>query len=194
MTPRELAMAQDEIDSLKIGDYIRLFPDDPLNEPTGNSLNILCDMIYWAVERKEISSRLGERYEFDENFEMISLPVVNLVSMDSLKEYLSKKSIYPHFFFPPAQKSGKPEYLDPNHPRYAPKLAAAVEAWLNVTEVSGTSPKQALMRWLRKNAARFGLTGSDGMPAAKSVDGIATVANWNQNGGAPKTPRGTSED
>ena len=38
-------------------------------------------------------------------------------------------------------------------PRYVPKLAAAVRAWLAVKNPTGKSPKQALEDWLRGNAA-----------------------------------------
>jgi len=95
------------------------------------------------------------------------------------------------FFFPETIVS--PDYLDPKHPRYAPKLAAAVLAWMaTATEAvtSGKSPKQALAKWLREHAADFGMTDDDGKPNETGIEEAAKVANWQLTGGAPKTPGG----
>ena len=95
------------------------------------------------------------------------------------------------FFFP--EKAVAQDYLDPKHPRYAPKLAAAVFAWLatgNEAAVKGKSPKQALMKWLREHATEFGLTDDDGKPNETGIEEAAKVANWKPEGGAPKTPAG----
>jgi hypothetical protein len=84
-------------------------------------------------------------------------------------------------------------YRDPNHPRYAAKLAAVVEAWEAFDESSDErgTVKQRLMKWLRLNAARFGLTGDDGAPMENVIEELAKVANWATSGGAPKK---TSEE
>lgn len=80
-------------------------------------------------------------------------------------------------------------YLDPNHPRYAPKLAAAVRAWLAVDDPpAGKTAKQSLVNWLRENAPELGLTGPEGKPNELGIDECAKVANWRTDGGAPKTP------
>lgn len=66
-----------------------------------------------------------------------------------------------------------------------PELAAAVEAFHAVRNdphaLSGTSPKQALFAWLEANKPEL---------SKKAHDRIATVANWQPSGGAPKTPSG----
>jgi hypothetical protein len=82
------------------------------------------------------------------------------------------------------------EYLDPKHPRYAPKLAAAVLAWQTTGNkaLTGKSPKQALLKWLREHAAEFDLTDEDGKPNETGIEEAAKVANWQPAGGAPKTP------
>lgn len=83
-----------------------------------------------------------------------------------------------------------PDYLDPNHPRYAPKLAAAVQAWLAVTDPGKKTPKTALKEWLQEHAGEYkGLT-SDGEPLETPINQCAKVANWEPEGGAPKTPGG----
>jgi hypothetical protein len=79
-------------------------------------------------------------------------------------------------------------YLDQSHPRYSPKLAAAVRAWLAVDDPKGKSPKQALESWLTAHASEFALTKEDGTPNTQGIDECAKVANWNPKGGAPKTP------
>lgn len=75
---------------------------------------------------------------------------------------------------------------------YAPKLAAAVRAWKEVTSspdaLSGRTPKKALEIWLRKHANDYGLTNKDGNPNEQGIEEICKVANWKPNGGASPTP------
>jgi hypothetical protein len=108
------------------------------------------------------------------------------VDRDSLIDWLSIRGVRSGFFFPNA--SDVPEYLDSANPRYAPKLAAAVSAWQATIDPAGKSPKQALEKWLREHAARFGLTDDEGNPVKQAVEECAKVANWETSGGAPKTP------
>lgn len=111
------------------------------------------------------------------------------VSVDSLRKWLSARGFTNGFFFP---KGGdEPDYLDPFNPRYAPKLAAAIRAWRATASdglLSGKSPKQILMKWLREHAAEFGLADEDGKPNETGIEEVAKVANWRPTGGAPKTP------
>jgi len=109
------------------------------------------------------------------------------VDVDDLKKWLRSKGVTSDFFFPTESHEG-PTYLDPTHSRYAPKLAAAVQAWLAVVEPKGTSPKKALEKWLREHAAEFGLTDDEGTPVAIAMEECAKVANWQPGGGASKTP------
>ena len=51
----------------------------------------------------------------------------SLVKVNALKEWLKEKGIHRHFFFFPEEPAG--EFLSEDHPRYSPKLAAAVSAW-----------------------------------------------------------------
>jgi hypothetical protein len=80
------------------------------------------------------------------------------------------------------------DYLDPQHQRYSPKLAASINAWLAVTDENGKHPKGALTDWLEENAAQFGLVKEDGTLNNVGIDECAKVANWKPGGGAPKTP------
>lgn len=110
----------------------------------------------------------------------------SIVERESLVNWLSSRGVRSGFFFPLALNG--PEYLDEKHPRYAPKLAAAVRAWIAVTDSQGKHPKQALSKWLREHAAEFGMTDDEGKPNETGIDETAKVANWQPGGGAPKTP------
>ncbi len=113
------------------------------------------------------------------------------VEVESLRSWLEGRGFRIGFFFPTA--TGAPDYLDPDHPRYAPKLAAAVKAWLASGDESATrgkSAKQALMKWLREHAPEFGLSDDEGKPNETGIEETAKVANWQPGGGAPKTPSG----
>lgn len=111
------------------------------------------------------------------------------VSVSDLKEWLGSRSVRSGFFF--RDDSDAPDYLDPKGTRYAAKLAAAVHAWEAVTDPAGKHPKQALVKWLREHAAKFGLTDDEGKPNETGIDDVAKVANWQPGGGAPKTPGAT---
>jgi hypothetical protein len=111
------------------------------------------------------------------------------VSVESLKQWMQFKGLTMHFFFfPDATPSA---ILDPNHPRYSPKLAATTRAWeaLDTDEdLNGKTPKQAAQIWLRKHAQEFGLSDEDGKLAESVIDNLAKIVNWQTQGGAPKTP------
>jgi len=88
----------------------------------------------------------------------------------------------------PVHKPTVPDYLNPDHPRYAPKLAIAIKAWQKVTDPRGKTPLQALREYLESNAKELGLIKDDGKFNREGMEQIAKVANWQPTGGAPKTP------
>ena len=49
------------------------------------------------------------------------------ITVASVKTWLVSRGVKTGFFFPVGADAA--DYLDPKHPRYAPKLAAAVKAW-----------------------------------------------------------------
>lgn len=112
----------------------------------------------------------------------------SVVERDSLVAWLKSRGINTGFFFPVEKNTGLAPYLDASNPRYAPKLAAAVNAWLAVTNPNGKTPKSALAKWLRENAAPYGLSDDEGKPNEQGIEETAKVANWDAKGGAPKTP------
>lgn len=82
-----------------------------------------------------------------------------------------------------------PSIHDQTYARYSAKLSAAVSAWLAEHEMpDGVSPKKAMTDWITERADKFGLIGTDGKPMVTAIKEAATTANWNQKGGAPKTP------
>lgn len=110
-----------------------------------------------------------------------------MVNVDEIRKWLAGKGITTGFFFAPSLTNA-PDYLDPQNPRYAPKLAAAVSAWQAVTDPVGKHPKQALAKWLREHAVEFDLTDGEGKPNETGIEEVAKVANWQLTGGAAKTP------
>jgi len=168
---------------------------DPEERPSG--YQAAKTAISNALCRQAIAGRFVPRYTYNIHSNSYgeiegSIDLVqSRVEVASLRTWLTGRGVKTGFFFP--DTGGIPDYLDPRHPRYAPKLAAAVHAWLaieNESAVSGKSPKQALARWLREHAIQFGLTDSDGKPNETGIEEIAKVANWQLGGGAPKTPSG----
>ncbi|MCY1206632.1 hypothetical protein D9M72_182060 [compost metagenome] len=104
------------------------------------------------------------------------------VEVATLRDWLSARGIRNGFFFPQVrQATGLPAYLDKNHPRYAPWLAAAVLAWLHAVRIDGKSAKSGIEQWLRDHAAEFSLS-------KLGIRECSKVANWARLGGAPKTP------
>ena len=148
-----------------------------------------------ALLKDHIQGELIPATEYDRNDNPIgsirgSVDIhLSLVNVESLRGWLKERGFRSGFFFPASMS--EPDYLDPKNDRYAPKLAAAVGAWLataNPRTLQGRHPKQALMKWLRENAAAFGFTDDEGKPSENTLDEIAKIANWKPTGGAPKTP------
>lgn len=150
-----------------------------------------------ALRRNHIEGTLVPIFEYDINGSQCgeienSIDIrESMVLVSSLRDWLVSRGFTTGFFF--QGEVAAPTYLDSSHSRYAPKLAAAVRAWEamgDTTQLSGKSPKQALMKWLRENAPAFQLTDSEGRPNEQGIEDIAKVANWQPLGGAPKTPAG----
>lgn len=115
------------------------------------------------------------------------------VNLQSLIDWLQARGFETDALALPTEKPKG--FRDPDHPRYSPKLMAVVEAWENFDTESDEpgTPKQRLMKWLRLNASRFGLTDDDGKPSENVIEELAKVANWATAGGAPKTKIEQSE-
>ena len=108
------------------------------------------------------------------------------IVVSSLQTWLSQHGVSNGFFFPDGFDG--PAYLNPAHPRYAPKLAAAVMAWSAADDSGNKTPKQRILKWLSDNAGQFGFIDETGAPLESVLDDLAKIANWQTNGGAPRTP------
>ncbi len=112
------------------------------------------------------------------------------IDVPSLIEYLRKRNFSTAVFG--TDTASEPEYLNPACRFYARKLAAAVNAWLAVTsqttDATGGTPKRRIDKWLRENAAAYGLTKADGTANEEGIREISKIANWRPEGGAAKTP------
>tara|TARA_R110000772_G_scaffold133645_3_gene242140 strand:+ start:858 stop:1583 length:726 start_codon:yes stop_codon:yes gene_type:complete len=145
-----------------------------------------------ALYRRSIEGNLVPKPDFDMNGNHIGYLegtidlYASTINVESLRQWLALKGFSTGFFFPVPVTTL--DFLDPLNSRYAPKLAAAVKAWQAVTDPGRKSPKQALDKWLREHAAEYGLTNDEGKPIETAIEECSKVANWNQTGGAPKTP------
>ena len=124
-----------------------------------------------------------EYYEVDTDEVNVEKTIVHI---EELREWLKSRGVRSGFFFQTSEIDAIPEYLNAKHKHYAPKLAAAVNAWLEVSRNPGLrknkNPKQAIDIWLRKNADRYGLTKDDGNPNEQGITEISKVANWKLSG------------
>lgn len=111
-----------------------------------------------------------------------------LVSVKSLRAFFQERHFYSSLFN--AMESAQPDYLNPKSDCYAPKLAAAVSAWIAVSSASDSrskgTPKQRLESWLRANAKEYNLLDANGKVLNDAVGQIAKIANWRHGGGPPK--------
>ena len=83
----------------------------------------------------------------------------------------------------------KQDYLDPKHPRYAPKLAASIKVWKAMEDESllkGKGTVSAMKSWLELRYKELGLI-HKGKINNTAIQEVAKVANWNEDGGAPTT-------
>lgn len=112
------------------------------------------------------------------------------IEIASLIEWLKERNFKDRFFL--NNPDAIPAIAEKNSPFYAPKLAAAVRAWTEVTNdptaMNGKSPKRVLEIWLRKHANEYGLTNKEGNPNELGIEEICKVANWKPSGGASPTP------
>ncbi len=146
------------------------------------------------IKRSVLGARIEETKSGKEVPDDIYYPLdtnLTTIKVSDLRIWLKNRGFTAGFFFPDTN-SDTPDYLNVHHKHYAPKLAAAIESWTEISSrpecLKGKSPKQALMKWLREHAHRFGLTKEDGNPNEQGIEEIAKIANWQIKGGAPKTP------
>jgi hypothetical protein len=140
-----------------------------------------------AVYNDKIKStieRNGDYGDANINLEFTTISIV------SLRQWLEDRNYRDGYFISSELTFDK--VADPSGEFYAPKLAAALRAWREVTAdpeaAKGKSPKKALEVWLRKHADEYGLAGKDGNPNELGIEEICKVANWRPAGGATPAP------
>ncbi|MBJ9682438.1 MULTISPECIES: hypothetical protein [Burkholderia] len=110
------------------------------------------------------------------------------VSRDDLVSWLSSRGVKSGFFFP--ESSSEEAYLDARHPRYSPKLAAAIKVWLAMEDgnlYEGKAVLKTMEDWLSSRYVELGLVW-EGKINKAAISECARVANWKTSGGAPSTP------
>lgn len=144
-----------------------------------------------SIRRGDLEGREIRHTDPQYGGEYVDIDETNL-TVESLKSWLIERGFQKHFFFFPEEPEG--EFLSPEHPRYSPKLAAAVRAWqaLNDEKLHGKTPKQSVIKWLRIHGAEYDLSDDDGKPMESAIEEIAKIVNWNPKGGAPSTPSGAT--
>jgi len=116
----------------------------------------------------------------------------SFVTADDLRAWLLSKGFSKGFLF--SGKALEQDFFDKNNPCYAPKLAASIRAWEAVSteqkyKDNGKTVKKNLENWLTAHAADFGLLKDDGeINNDAIVNQVSKVSNWNDKGGASKTP------
>jgi hypothetical protein len=109
------------------------------------------------------------------------------ISVRALCKWLGERRARPR---PDARDQWKEcGFADPEHPCYAPILYAALFAWTRAQSIlpRGRSPKQLLKVILREHAEELRLLKPDGTIDEAAIELAARVANWQREGGAPKT-------
>jgi hypothetical protein len=135
---------------------------------------------------RERPEGMNVKYRVEPNWHL------TVVKVASVKRWLLGRGFRDGFFIHETMEDTTEAFLDSKNPYYAPKLAAAINAWRAITSnpdlLNGKTPKQALEKWLREHASQYGLTKDDGNPNDHGIEEICKIATWNLLGGAAKTP------
>tara|TARA_Y100001934_G_scaffold95691_1_gene118152 strand:+ start:1928 stop:2644 length:717 start_codon:yes stop_codon:yes gene_type:complete len=110
------------------------------------------------------------------------------ITRQGLITWLDARGLRAKFFF--AKNDDNASYLDPEHPRFSPKLAASVKAWLAFEDselYQGKGVTDALREWLEVHYKKLGLTHQN-KKSQNAIEQVVSVTNWNLKGGSPKTP------
>ncbi|WP_180338224.1 hypothetical protein [Bartonella mastomydis] len=177
------------------------YPEDSVIYEDGNVVSrestVVFHIAYNAIVQAGHSSRLIIEWVENSILGFIN-ESSSYVLVEDLKRWLLLRGQRPAFFFPKNDfdniKDHKYAFQDPNHPHYAPKLAAVVAAWEVVHEAApNKSVKATLAEWLQENANQYDLRDKkSGKLKNDVIEQLASVANWDPTGGAPKTKASVS--
>lgn len=148
-----------------------------------------------AIRSKQLRATVEEVSEYNELGQWSGVKPgtidldLTLIDVSSLIDFLRARDFQTEVF----GGSGNAVHpvLDASGAFYAPKLAAALDAWVAVTaerrfETQGT-PKRWIEKWLREQASRYALHKADGTLNEDAIQQIAKIVNWRPEGGAGKT-------
>ncbi|KGG95552.1 hypothetical protein [Comamonas thiooxydans] len=159
-----------------------------------------------ALRKGQINGSNVEIFDYDINRNPIgTFPNTtdiesSVIERDSLVIWLKSRNVSTGFFFPPLQAVTGPEYLDPQHPRYSDKLAAAVMVWQAMEDENlrrGKSLVTAMKDWLETRYKEFNMVHDHDNPKSNykvgerndgAIKQVAQVANWLTKGGSTTTP------
>ncbi|WP_018147809.1 hypothetical protein [Henriciella marina] len=139
-----------------------------------------------ALRKQKISGLIVPNMTYEENERPIENsvdPDRSTVDMDSLREWLRSKRVDINHLFELVEI--QPDYLNPDHPHYAPKLAATIAAWEHVSANpdENRTVKDQVKDWLTENASKFELVDDEGKVTDQFLNDAARIANWNPGGG-----------
>lgn len=181
-------------------------PTDYLNYSDDNISNEF-RTILGALKKDIRSARIESNINHDYNLNGYSHnePEIDwdttTIWVSELRRWLLSKNFKPSFFF--SEETSTPNYLNKNHLRYSPKLAATVKVWLAMEDdnlMRGKTPIIAMESYLTNNYKEFELIHKQdslkngykkGDINKGAITSMAKIANWKEKGGAPSTP--TSE-
>lgn len=116
---------------------------------------------------------------------------LSIVDVESLKTWLEvERGVRPSFFFPAVESKSIPDYMNPKHLRYSPKLAAAVKVWQAMEDenlLRGKPVMSAMNDWMEMRYKELELIWK-GEINKTAIAECAKIANWKTEGGATKTP------
>lgn len=147
-----VGMLPGEVDAMAYNGA-ELWPSDRRKYHT--RLAAVTSAIHAAIEGGRLSATLPKPLSGDIHPDLVGRVAVEdevldlneaVIRADDLKKWLKEKGVRSGFFFPEVTEIVEPDYLDRNHPRYSPKLAAAVRAWQAVDDPGKKHPKQALLK------------------------------------------------
>lgn len=129
----------------------------------------------------------GNEYPLEGTVDVTS----SIVDVDSLKTWLeTERGVRPAFFFPAVESKTIPDYMNPKHLRYSPKLAAAVRVWQAMEDenlLRGKPVMSAMNDWMEMRYKELELIWK-GEINKTAIAECAKIANWKTEGGATKTP------
>lgn len=119
-------------------------------------------------------------------------PVNSTVVVASLKAWAKGRGDTENLLF--GKRSDVPGYLDPTHPHFSHRLAAAVKVWLEYEnkDIRNRPVKDVLQDWLQPRARELGLV-FRGEVSNSAIEAVATMAHWNTSGGPPLMSDGQDE-